>query len=218
MTKLSSISARIDYIIALGIKAKSNPQSNGYLKSGLFQEFRSSSLSLIKNIYGEDHPHYTDFYSRVTDTYVSSTDRGLAIIRSIKSEFDNGWLYTLRELLSAEIFSNFLEMSKYLLDEGYKDAAAVMIGSTLEEHLRLLCANHGVDVTITKGDDIVNKKAEILNADLKKSEVYGLLEQKQVTAWLGIRNSAAHGKYAEYNIEQVKLMYMGVMNFISTSK
>ncbi len=37
-------------------------------------------------------------------------------------------------------------MAEYLLKEGYKDPAAVITGSTLEEHLRKLCIKNGIDI------------------------------------------------------------------------
>ena len=40
------------------------------------------------------------------------------------------------------------------------------------------------------------------------------LIQKQITAWLDLRNNAAHGKYSEYTQEQVSLLLQGVMDFI----
>lgn len=69
-----------------------------------------------------------------------------------------------------------------------------------------------------KGADKVQKKADGMNADPKKAGVYGMLEHKAVTAWLGLRNSAAHGKYDEYRIDQVKIMYQGVLDFIMRVK
>lgn len=45
-----------------------------------------------------------------------------------------------------------------------------------------------------------------------------MLEQKNITAWLDLRNKAAHCKYDEYSIEQVNLMYQGVLNFIMTTQ
>lgn len=93
-----------------------------------------------------------------------------------------------------------------------------MIGSTLEEHLRQLCDTYKVDKTVVKGSDDVPKKADGMNIDLKKAGAYNALDQKQVTAWLGIRNSAAHGKYEEYTWEQVKALYDGVLNFIARVK
>jgi hypothetical protein len=138
---------------------------------------------------------------------------------SIKDEIENDWLMSIKEMVSAEIFTDFLEMSKYLIDQNYKDPAAVMIGSVLEEHLRQLCKKYSVDVEfLNKSGEYVPKKAESLNSDLVKAGVYGVLEQKNVTAWFDLRNRAAHGKYGEYSKEQVDLMYQGVLNFILTNK
>lgn len=60
---------------------------------------------------------------------------------------------------------------------------------------------------------MVPRKAEAINADLAKS-VYDKLDQKSVTAWLDLRNKAAHGKYSEYNEEQVRSMLGAVREFI----
>jgi hypothetical protein len=54
-----------------------------------------------------------------------------------------------------------------------------------------------------------------LNADLAKAGKYDKGDQKQVTAWLDLRNKAAHGKYTEYTKERVDLMLDGVRNFVS---
>ncbi|MGW6735793.1 hypothetical protein [Streptomyces sp. NPDC055013] len=40
------------------------------------------------------------------------------------------------------------------------------------------------------------KKADTLNADLKKVDVYDGLQQKEVTAWMDLRNKAALGNYS----------------------
>lgn len=213
---------RIDQLIAQGRTVLSTKKyseySSDYVDSGLQMGFRSASLSFIKNLYGETHPFYTDFNERVKGQAHYETENGINILTSIKSEVENDWLISIKQLVSAEIFADFLEMSKHLLDLNYKDPAAVMIGSTLEEHLRLLCKNHSVDIEFEKGGDLVPKKANLLNADLVKAGAYGVLEQKNVTAWLDLRNRAAHGKYDEYSIEQVNLMYQGVLNFIMTYK
>lgn len=58
----------------------------------------------------------------------------------------------------------------------------------LEEHLRKLCQKHGI-LTEEKGQF---RKAAALNRDLRTREVYNLLEQKNVTTWLGLRNEMPH--------------------------
>ena len=103
-------------------------------------------------------------------------------------------------------------MAAHLEESGYKDPAAVLAGSTLEAHLRKLCDKHGV-VPVSGSDK--PKKADTLNAELKKAGAYNKLDQKNVTAWLDIRNKAAHGRYGEYTKEQVKLLINSVRDFIN---
>ncbi len=120
-----------------------------------------------------------------------------------------------RGLISSEVFADFLEMSEHLLDEHYKDAAAVMIGSVLEEHLRQLATKIGIPLAQANNGRRVPRKADALNADLAKANAYGLLDQKMTSGWLDLRNKAAHGKYAEYTADQVRLMLGGVQNFLA---
>jgi hypothetical protein len=54
-----------------------------------------------------------------------------------------------------------------------------------------------------------------MNADLAKASAYNLTVQKQVTAWAGIRNDAAHANYSNYDAQQVKLMIQGVRDFVA---
>ena len=109
-------------------------------------------------------------------------------------------------------------MAEHLLKEGYKDPAAVLIGSTLEAHIRELCNRNEIETILTNNkNEIIPKKADTMNSDLVKSNIYSSIQQKQITAWLGIRNSAAHGKYEEYSMEQVSLMLQGILNFISST-
>ena len=140
---------------------------------------------------------------------------GKNILNSVKKELEDGWVFELKDLVTAEIFTDFLEMAEYFLSEGYKDPAAVIIGGVLEEHLRQLCQKNNIPVTITKGEKEVAIKANQLNQNLAKAEQYNKLEMKNVTAWLDLRNNVAHGKYNEYDKSQVKEMLQGVMGFIT---
>lgn len=92
-----------------------------------------------------------------------------------------------RALISADIFSNILEMAEYLLSEDYKDAAAVLIGGSLEGHLRALATRHGVESHAADKNGVLRpRRAEMLNQDLQKKDAYALGDQKQVTAWLDL--------------------------------
>jgi hypothetical protein len=68
-------------------------------------------------------------------------------------------------VIHGTVFADFLDMAQHLLDNGYKDAAAVIAGSSLESHLRHLCSKHGVDADTPDGK---HKKADRINAELTK--------------------------------------------------
>lgn len=220
MSNIQKYSDRVTALISLADRTLATtkyPEGIGIARVSreLFNELRTASLSFIKSLYGENHPYFKDFDKYLLSWEPSETERARGILKAIKSEIDNGWLTSLKGLVSAEIFSDFLEMAEHLLKEKYEHPAAVMIGSVLEEHLRQLCDKNGITITENKNGKLVHKKADLLNADLSGQGVYNKLDQKNVIAWLDLRNKAAHGKYSEYNIQQVEFMLQAVTEFIS---
>jgi hypothetical protein len=222
--KLEDLVQRADELIEIGqtLSHSAKPvQMNSFETKMIvnvegFAEFRTSSLSFVNRVFGGESPNYVELDAKTKGNTKSSADAGIGILKACRSELAGGWLFTTRGIVSSELFSDFLEMAEHLLSEHYKDPAAVMIGSVLEEHLRQLCQRSVIPVTSTKSDgSIVPKTADSLNAELAKENVYLKLDQKNVTAWLGLRNSAAHGKYSEYKEEQVELMLRGVSDFIA---
>lgn len=218
--KLSDLVTRIDEIIALGEQAlatryKMQGVSGEHVKGAPMAGFRTASLSFIERVYGAGHPHFQQFEARTKTSYLTDAERGIAMLQAIRSEIAGGWLFTVKGLVASELFSDFLDMAEHLLGQGYKDAAAVMIGSVLEEHLRQLCLRHSIDVADEKDGRLVPRKADRLNSELAKSSVYSAIDQKQVTAWLGLRNEAAHGHYDQYTTPQVEQLLSGVIGFIA---
>ncbi|MDA9554920.1 hypothetical protein N9R54_01680 [Pelobium sp.] len=216
--KIDEYKNRINQLITLGdqtLSTKRISDFSTFVDSGLFASFRSASLSFLKSLYGEEHPFYDDFNNRCRQSYFYEAEIGKGILLSVKQEIENGWLFSVKSLVTSEIFSDFLEMSKYLLEEKYKDPAAVMIGSVLEEHLRQLSLKNGIPTETIKDGKPNPKKADLLNSELANKNIYNKLEQKSVTAWLDLRNKAAHGKYTEYTQTQVEIMYQGVLDFMN---
>ena len=123
-------------------------------------------------------------------------------------------LAPIQELIRAEVFDDFLEMAEHLLDQGYKDPAAVVIGSVLEQHLKRLCDRVKIPTDLNGKP----KKADLLNSELTAKKVYEKLDQKSVTAWLDLRNDAAHGDYDKYAAAQVKLLLLGVRDFLNRTR
>lgn len=211
MKKIEDYKKRINELIALANQTIASIYTNQfgdrYTKTETFNMFRSASLSFLQKVYGQEHPYYKEFNARCKDVTPWDSDEGKGILLSVQYEIENDWLFSLKSLVTSEIFSDFLEMANYLLSENYKDPAAVIIGSVLEEHLRQLCVKNGISTEVVKHDSYIPKKADQLNSNLTEKNIYNKLEQKSVTAWLDLRNKAAHGKYNEYTHSQVELMY-----------
>jgi len=139
----------------------------------------------------------------------------VGILEALKADLEAGYLLSVEELIHGEVFGDLLEAAAYLLDEGYKDPAAVLAGCVLEEHLRQLCKKNGIETEANTKSGIKAKKADLMNSELSKAEVYSILDQKNITAWLDLRNKAAHGKFDEYAKEQVSIMRFGIRDFVS---
>lgn len=137
--------------------------------------------------------------------------RAVGTVEALLHDLRKGFIQSIEELLHGDVFSDFLEMAQHLVGSGYKDAGAVIAGSTLEAHLRQLASKFEVSLE----NDGKPKKADALNAELVKECAYSKLDQKSVTAWLGLRNSAAHGDYAGYDKAQVSLMVQSIRDFIT---
>jgi hypothetical protein len=133
-----------------------------------------------------------------------------AVADALRDDIAAGWLTPVVELAHADTYAGYLEMAAGLNDQGYKDPAAVIAGTSLEVHLKTLATKHGMSVQLPSG---ATKKTDGVNADLKAAGVYNGLEAKQVTAWLAIRNAAAHGNYGDYDEAAVRAMIEGVGNF-----
>lgn len=180
----------------------------------------SRSGQIIKNVCKDDSIYYERFAYIIKEKdiyYVHSEfyDHlaiALGCVQAVYNDLQRGLLHDIQNLLRAEIFGDFLEMAEYLLNEGYKDAAAVINGAVLEDTLRKLAIQNGL--TVEKADGS-SKTIEPLNQELAKSGVYDKLIQKQVTSWADLRNKAAHGNFDKYDDGMVQQMLLFVQKFCS---
>jgi len=173
---------------------------------------------LIRKLYAKESQQYANYSDALKTENFYFIDKNwnahisqmLGIAYSVRHDYDRGFLFDIRSLMQADIFADFLEMGEYLLNEGYKDASAVIIGAVLEDSLRKLCQKNNIQ---TKNDAGKPLTIDPLNSALAKADVYSKLVQKQVTSWAHIRNKSAHGEYEEYDKKQVEMMLLFVQDF-----
>ena len=205
----------IDSIIKMYMEAEHD--SGDILSNGVAYGIITRSKAAVEKIAGANS-HYTKDIVAVADEGFHTSFKAeliIGILTALKGEIQDGSLVNISELVRGETFNSYLEMAEHLFEEGYKDAAAVIAGSTLEAHLRQLCVKHGVDTTtITSDGKSRPKKASQLNQDLGKG-VYSSFDQKQINAWQDLRNDAAHGNYGSYSDKQVEQFIDWLSDFIA---
>lgn len=178
------------------------------VNSVTFHEWKNNAQNFILLVCGENSPYYKNFTDGVKSAYPGDVEHGIGILTALKEDIELGFLTKVKDLVSAEIFTDFIEMAQHLLSNSYKDSAASLTGAVLENGLRQITQKHSLD--IKSGDDIGS-----LNTKLADKEIYNRLMQKQIQAWKAIRDSADHGKFSDYKSEDVKSMLEGVQRFLA---
>lgn len=133
------------------------------------------------------------------------------ILEAMKMDYQAGYLQRVEELVHAQVFDDFLEMANELLTKGYKDPAAVVSGSVLEEHIRKLANNAGVALLDTNAKP---RKFDQLIIDLVKTGAFSEPQRKILTGWYAQRNEAAHGNYQNVVADEVRRMIEGIRDFM----
>ena len=176
------------------------------------QSLISRTIAIIDRTVGESSTYSKEVKRIIQQSpalHIHTTSiMGIAL--ALREDLKNDYLKSFEEIVHADVFSDFIEMSEHLLKKGYKDPSAVIIGSTLEGHLKKMAIKSNIEI-------IVNERpltAERINQELSKNGIYNLLIQKSVTAWLDLRNKAAHANYDEYTREQVSNLISSVRDFI----
>jgi hypothetical protein len=174
----------------------------------------SSAVAALDRLTPPGHHYRESAHEQVAQNGATNpyTLAGLiGLLRALRADVESGYMASLVELVHADLFADFLAMADELQRNGFKDAAAVIAGSTLEEHLRKLAQKAGLPITNSEGQPL---KASRLNDDLR-DVVYNALEQRSVQAWLDIRNAAAHGEYDQYDHKQVAGLILSVGDFMT---
>jgi hypothetical protein len=181
----------------------------GYASTGGYAEAKE----FLKNYGGGPN---NSFYTTIEKLNLNSS--GLHVeVKEILEGFINYVENDLFQGLSPErkaqldVVSDFLEQAQILLenDEFHPATSAILIGASLEELLRNWIEAEGLEMGDKKPG--INNYAQIL----KENKLINKQDIKDINAWAGIRNDAAHGKWEEVSDRaRIKLMLEGVNLFM----
>lgn len=211
---------RLEELLQFGEKVKQTRYDRsgvGFIYAGddgidyeLAHQWGTSCLNLLSRSFGKESVYHQNFEMLFPkfDDY-SPIVQAVGVLRAAKDDYEQELLFDTRLLIEAELFDDFLEQGAHLLESGYYQPAAVVIGSVLEDGLRKLCAKQEIELP-------PKPKLETMNAALAKSGTYNKLTQKRVTALADIRNRAAHGEWDEFTRADVEAMLHDVRQFMET--
>jgi hypothetical protein len=127
---------------------------------------------------------------------------------------EKGQLSSIIGGIRAETEMELLDQAVALLASSHQVSAAMLAGGALETHLSGLCSAH--ELTPPGTGSISKYDAAIAQARNAGNVIYNTTDSKNVTAWGGLRNEAAHEptKFSR-SAEEVRLMISGIRDFIA---
>lgn len=175
----------------------------------LYAEWRSQALVCLTQVFGSGHTYRESFASDTEKArYPSSVKSGLGVLRAALEDVEHGYMDTIQQMAAAEVFTDLIEQAEHLLETGYKDPAASLVGAVLENGLRSLAARNGI--AVSERDNL-----SALNNKLGEKGIYDRLRQKQVAVWTEVRDNADHGHFERVTEGDVADLIKGVRGFLA---
>jgi hypothetical protein len=182
----------------------------------------TEAMEFLRIYAGEKSSFYKQLYERTKDIAIGDDwfmESG-KLSRLVKGSLDAFIRYAEKGLLDGvtiqrqaeiNVVSDILTQAKILLDtKGIHPASpCVVAGAALEEFLRNWIDEHSL--ISAKSKPSIDGYSKILY----EKELIDKQDLKDITAWGGLRNDAAHGKWDMVNNkEKIQLMVDGIQLFI----
>jgi uncharacterized protein YutE (UPF0331/DUF86 family) len=126
-------------------------------------------------------------------------------IRQVSDALDRDLLIRLSDEITAADFSSFLDHARYYHQEGKKMESSVIAAAVYEDTIRRLAEKYGIDRT-GKVDSIISS--------LKRQGILSGVDAQKLRYYAGIRNSALHAAWEEFEIADVGDLIGGVETLI----
>ena len=131
------------------------------------------------------------------------------LLDGANEDLENGFLLGQEFIIANEVFDSVLEEAKFFIfEQKNKDIGAILLRIVLEDAIKRIAKKEDLEIE--------NKKVSVLNDELKTNGCFIQTIWRQNQAWLDIGNDAAHGNFDNYNLNQVKTFYQGLVNFLSS--
>jgi hypothetical protein len=211
---IKRIRERIDALLKTASELKAGQRENGFgfpiLDGDRYTSWRMSALTVIRSLTPGSHfeTEFNDIDEKLNLGQPWKLGQQSGILSALREDLDCGLLMNIRGLLRAEVLASFLDQADHLLNEGYWQSSAVIIGAVLEDHLRKLCAKHPAIALHATA------RLAAMNAELAKAGEYDALVQRQIAVWADIHDKAAHGHWTELSSDDVRDLLRSARHFL----
>lgn len=168
----------------------------------------TKTQNIIEGVFGANSQQLQHLHQLTQRTveYAHQVYSIVGLLEGALNDLENGFLRGQEFIVAGEVFDSVLQRAKYLVDNGFKDAAAVLVRVVIEDALKRIAREEGLDDS---------KKASAINDDLKGAKRYPQPQWRLIQSWLDIGNSAAHGDFGDYTEDDVKRMIDDVERFLA---
>ena len=185
-----------------------------------FASLKTQVLSLLQLLSaGDENIRKLSDEVRGLESKISQAKVLKGIINGLRDDYEAGMLEHLADLIVANVTADYLRQAEALLQDRQTGEfahipSAVLAGAVLEDGLRRLCQRQTPPIPVTKANGELKTLNPLID-DLKQASVFNELKAKQLRAWAGIRNAAAHGQFDEFTRSDVEQMLAGIQDFLA---
>lgn len=138
---------------------------------------------------------------------ISTIQRPLAALITIKNAIDEGLLSNYRDLVLAETLDDLFQQGDHLFSRGFMLAAAVIFRAVLEEKLRNVCQSEGCSPEKSR------PTLSDFNTALYKDGMINKSKMQLIQSLATIGNNAAHN-LREFDPDEVPRLRDGTLDFL----
>lgn len=211
-----------DEVLAQGKALPRDPENRRIYKIEDVARWANSARNALTSVLPPGHPTLASWDDAFRDTtgehiYRLGRDETVHTARGVLESacylLKSGRLSSFVQGIRAETVTDLLDQAECLADQNYLVAATVVAGGALETFLHFTCTKNRLE---WQGHGSIEKyKDAMARARKEGTEIISATDEKNVTAWGGMRNDAAHQPTA-FNRDQnaVKTYIESIRQFI----
>jgi hypothetical protein len=188
---------------------------------GLYIQLKTELFSLM-HLIDPNSAHFQRIRDEINQQAPNSQLHFLKTVKGLDNSYRAGMFESVSEIIEADITADYMTQAENLLSGAGTGTfahvpAAVLAGGVLEDTLRRLCQRQSPPIPIVRNNNELKSLGDFID-DLKRAGLYPELKAKQLRAWAGIRNTAAHGEFDKFSRADVQQMLEGIQSFLAESK